>query len=184
MKKLLLFSGLGLTGFAFYYFFKKQIALATNIDYNLSNLQVLSMDTDKAVIKAEIKVSNKSSFEVEILDYEMQFSYDGKPFAKTLSNKSFTVKPDSYFLIDTTGEIDVKGTLKALLPFLEDVVKSKPIAIDINGFIKINFLGINHTIQIENEKFTYSQNLLSDLGWQDEVDTFKSKLQDLIGVSI
>ena len=63
----------------------------------------------------------------------------------------------------------------AILPFIQDVFAKRPINVEVTGFVKVKFIGINYTLNFDNETFQYSSDLLRDLGLSKKVGSFKEK---------
>jgi LEA14-like dessication related protein len=175
MKKGLLFGGIALAGFGLYRYFKYQIDLALNYDYKIKNFQVLRYDDNKIKTSIEIEIKNNSSFEILINEYDLKIFFKGSNFANAVTKTPFLVLPNSSFILKTTGEINVRETKISVLPFIQDVLAKRPINIQVVGFIKVKFLGINYTLKFNNEKFEYSADLLKDVGLSKQVNQFKIK---------
>jgi hypothetical protein len=87
--------------------------------------------------------------------------------------------------LKTEGQINIQETKVSVLPFVRDVFAKKPINIEVSGFVKVKFLGINHTISFDAESFQYSTDLLKDIGLDKPIDRFKQnnpKLAKLLGI--
>jgi LEA14-like dessication related protein len=175
MKKVLLLGGIGLAGFGLYRYFKYQIDLALNYDYKIKNFKILSYDNEKINASIEIEVVNKSNFEILVNEYDLKISYKGKNFANAKKTTPFLVLPNNSFTLKTDGVINVKEAQVTILPFLADVLAKKPINFEVSGFIKVKFIGINYTLNFNNDTFQYSSDLLRDLGLSKKVGSFKQK---------
>jgi hypothetical protein len=175
MKKVLLIGGLGLAGFGFYRYFKYQVNQAVNYGYDIKNFKVLESDTESVKVELEIEIQNNSAFEVLIKSYNLKLAFKGKQFATSVSTNEFKVLPNSSFSLKTIGTINLQQSKVAVLPFLMDVVKRKPINIEVSGFIKVKFLGINSTLNFEKQEFTYSADLLKDYNLAKPVESFFKK---------
>ena len=173
MKKILLFGGIGLAGFGFYRYFKYQVDMALNYDYKIKNFEILGYDNDNINVSLELEIKNNSSFEILVKEYDLKLSYKGKNFADTKSKVPFAVLPNNSFNLKTDGVINVKESKVAVLPFVQDVLGKKPINVEVNGFVKVKFLGINYTLNFNNESFQYSTDLLKDVGLSKQVNKFK-----------
>jgi len=175
MKNLLLFGGIGLAGFGLFRYFKYQIDLALNYDYKIKNFKVLSYDSEKINTSLEIEVVNKSNFQILVNQYDLKISYKGKNFANAKKTTPFLVLPNNSFTLKTEGVINVKESSVAVLPFIQDVLAKKPINVEVTGSIKVKFIGIDYTLNFNNETFQYSSDLLRDLGLSKKVGSFKQK---------
>ena len=84
-----------------------------------------------------------------------------------MQNNSFTLKTD--------GVINVKQAKITILPFIQDVLGKKPINFEVTGYIKVKFVGIDYTLEFNNDTFQYSSDLLRDFGLSKKVGNFKEK---------
>jgi LEA14-like dessication related protein len=186
MKKVLLIGGLGLAGFGFYRYFKYQVNQAVNYGYDIKNFKVLESNNDSVKVELEIEIQNKSAFEVLIKSYNLKLAFKGKQFATSISTNEFKVLPNSSFSLKTIGTINLQESKVAVLPFIMDVLKRKPINIEVSGVIKVKFLGINSTLNFDKQQFTYSADLLKDYNLAKPVESFWKKypkLKQLIGIN-
>jgi LEA14-like dessication related protein len=175
MKNIFLFGGIGLAGFGLFRYFKYQIDLALNYDYKIKNFKVLSYDSNKINASLELEVVNKSNFQILVNEYDLKISYKGKNFANAKKTTPFLVLPNNSFTLKTEGVINVKESSVAVLPFIQDVLAKKPINVEVTGSIKVKFIGIDYTLNFNNETFQYSSDLLRDLGLSKKVGSFKQK---------
>jgi LEA14-like dessication related protein len=175
MKKLLLFGGIGLAGFGLYRYFKYQVDMALNYDYKIKNFKVLGYDNENINVSIELEITNNSSFEILVKEYDLKLFYKGKNFANTKTKVPFAILPNNSFKLKTEGKINIQESKVAILPFIQDVFAKKPINVEVSGFVKVKFLGINYTLNFDNETFQYSSDLLRDLGLSKKVGSFKEK---------
>jgi len=175
MKKLLLFGGIGLAGFGLYRYFKYQIDLALNYDYKIKNFKILNYDNENINVSVELEIVNNSAFEILINEYDLKLFFKGKNIANTKSKVPFAVLPKNSFTLKTEGAINIQETKVAIIPFVKDVLAKNPINVEVSGFVKVKFLGINYTINFNNESFQYSADLLKDIGLSKKVGSFKEK---------
>ena len=186
MKKVLLIGGLGLAGFGFYRYFKYQVNQAVNYGYSIKNFRVLDSNSESVKVELEIEIQNNSSFEVLVRSYDLKLFFKGKQFATSKSTQEFKVLPNSSFSLKTIGTINLQQSKVAVLPFVMDVLKRKPINIEVSGNLKIKFLGINSTLNFDKQQFTYSADLLKDYNLAKPVESFwkkNPKLAKLLGIN-
>ena len=175
MKKLLLFGGIGLAGFGFYRYFKYQVDMALNYDYKIKNFKILNYDNENINVSVELEIVNNSAFEILVREYDLKLFFKGKNVANAKSKVPFAVLPNNSFTLKTEGAINVQQTKVAILPFVKDVFEKKPINLEVTGFIKVKFLGINYTLKFDQESFQYSADLLKDVGLDKPINKFKQK---------
>lgn len=181
MKKVLLFGGIVTTGFAFYYFFKKQIDLALSSDYKIKRVKLTSITKTNATVSCEMEVSNKSSFSVVIQGYDIRFLYNNIEIGHTTNDIPITIPSDSSFDIVAKGDIDITNIKSQIIKLSTDILSNKPVKIVVNGTIFVKFLGIARTIEFKDNDFVYSKNLLETVGLDDDLDRFKVKINNYIG---
>ena len=185
MKKVLLFGGIGLAGFGLYRYFKYQVNLALNYDYKIKKFTILSYDNENINVSVELEIVNNSAFEILINEYDLKLFFKGKNIANTKSKVPFAVLPNNSFTLKTEGAINVQESKVAILPFVQDVLAKKPINLEVSGFIKVKFLGINYTLKFNQESFQYSADLLKEIGLSKQVDKFKQnnpKIAKILGI--
>ena len=163
-KSWLILGGVGVIGFALYRYFKSQVKLALEYDYNIKNFNVLSVDGDKIKVSVDFDITNKSNFEIILNSYELEFYFKDIPFGSSVSTTPIKVMPNSKFTVKATGTIDAKAVKYSALSLASDIWARKPINIQLKGNMKIKFLGINSTLNFDKENFEYSADLLKDYG--------------------
>ena len=55
-------------------------------------------------------------------------------------------------------------------------MQQNPIKVELKGFVKVKFIGLEHTLTFENESFEYSSNLLKEYGLDDDLEKLKQKI--------
>jgi|ETNvirenome_2_30_1030614.scaffolds.fasta_scaffold00095_41 LEA14-like dessication related protein len=181
MRKLFFYGGIGIIGYAFYSYFRKQYDLAVNYTYRLKNIKVLELTKEKATLDCTVEIKNKSSFQVEIRGWDLVFKYKGVEFADTKSNETFAIPPDSEFSVSAVGDLDFKNYKSVLYPAVLDIVSRKPIDIEVDGKLFVTFMGINRTINFSNEEFRYSDDIIEEVGLGKKYDKTLAKIQDIFG---
>jgi LEA14-like dessication related protein len=181
MKKLLFIGGFSAIGVAFYYYFKNQFELALNYDLNIKKIRFLELSTSNIKIDASIEIQNKSSFSVDILDYNLVLKYKSVPIANAVSIEPVTILSDSSFNVRAISDVNLINAKAILLPLSMEILKKKPITIEIEGFVNIKLLGIPKTIKFNNESYNYSEDLIKDFGLDDDLDKAKEGLGNFLG---
>ena len=173
-KFLCILGGAGLVG-SLYYYFKKQLELALSYEYNLKNFKIKNLTTESVEIQTTVNLKNKSSFEIEVLDYNIQVFYKDILISNSVSEKTFSILADNEFNVVTTTKVDFGDVKKVLLPFVLNVMQEKPINVEVSGFVKVKFIGLNHVIKFQKQKIEYSSNLLKQYGLDDNWQNLKNK---------
>ena len=179
VKKALIIGGVGLAGYGLYRYFKYQVDLAMKYDYKIKNFKYLGINGNDVKVSATIQITNKSSFRLVVNSFDLDLYYEGKKFADVISTKPVTIEPNSSFDITGIGVINVNDIKVGLPQFLSDVLKQKPIEIEVLGQLKINFMNVNSTINFNREKFTYSTDLITEYGFGDKYSKLKQKYSNI-----
>lgn len=175
VKKALIIGGVGLAGYSLYRYFKYQIDLAMKYDYKIKNFKYLGINGNDVKVSATIQITNKSNFKLIVNSFDLDLYYQGKKFADVISTKPITIEPNRSFDITGVGVINVNDIKEGLPSFLSAVAKQKPIKIEVEGDLKINFMNLNSTINFNKEEFTYSSDLITEYGFGKEYDKLKQK---------
>ena len=179
VKKALIIGGVGIAGYGLYRYFKYQVDLAMKYDYKIKNFKYLGINGNDVKVSATIQITNKSSFRLVVNSFDLDLYYEGKKFADVISTKPVTIEPNSSFDITGVGVINVNDIKAGLPQFLSDVLKQKPIQIEVEGQLKINFMNVNSTINFNREKFTYSTDLITEYGFGDKYSKLKQKYSNI-----
>jgi len=187
MKKVLLFSGIGLAGFGLYRYFKYQVSQALKYDYKIRNFKYTNVDLEnnKIDVSLEILLTNNSSFQIIVKSYDLSFAFKGVTFANSKTNNSFVVMPNTSFTLKINGTIDLKKAELSVLPLINDILARNAINIDVSGNVKVNFIGLNSTISFNKQSFQYSADLLKEFNLAKPFEKFKEKnpkLASLLGI--
>jgi len=175
LKKALIIGGIGLAGFGLYRYFKYQVDLAMKYDYKIKNFKYLGIKGNDINVSATIEITNKSNFKLIINSFDLKLFYNGKKFSDVVSKKQTIIEPNSSFEVTGVGIINVNDLKESLPSFLNNVLKQKPIDIEVEGVVKIVFMNVNSTIKFNKEKFNYSTDLISEYGFGEKYQKFKDK---------
>jgi LEA14-like dessication related protein len=163
-KSWLILGGFGVIGFALYRYFKYQVSLALQYNYNVKNLNVVSVEDNKVKVSIDFDITNKSDFEIILNSYELEFYFKDVPFGTSISTTPIKILPNSKFTVKANGIIDTTAVKSSALSLASDIWSRKPINVQLKGKVKINFLGINTTLNFDKENFEYSADLLKEYG--------------------
>lgn len=182
MKKLLLISGLGIAVFGLYRYFNYQVQEALKYDYKLKNFLILGTSGDNINLSAEFDITNNSNFEITLTSYNLKFYFKDVPFGGAILNEPLLIMPKSTFTVRTQGAVSMSAIKTSAVTLASDILTRKPINIEIEGYLKVKFLGINSTLKFNKEKFQYSADVLKDFNLSDSVTKFAVKNPKISGI--
>lgn len=168
MKKLLYISSFAVLGTSLYFYFRHQLKLALQYEYDIKRWKITKLTTSEVEAEIVIKLVNKSAFSVDVLDYNLSLMYKGVEITSVLSTNSFTILPNETMEIPLKVATSFGTAKKAILPFFTDVLSQKPIKVGINGYVNVKFMKITQRIDFKDQEFEYSNNLLDDLQLKDD----------------
>tara|TARA_B110000977_G_scaffold9221_1_gene12277 strand:+ start:322 stop:873 length:552 start_codon:yes stop_codon:yes gene_type:complete len=183
MKKLLFIIGLGGIGYGFYYYFKKQLDLALDFDFKFKDVKVTSVDKNGVDLALLLSVLNKSSFAIEVIDYDIDMIYEGTTIANAKSSQKFTVQGDSSFDVPTNAYIQFKGSEGVLDDLGLSLLKSKSIKVDFIGDMNVVFGGIPKEVIFNAKDVVLTDDLAETIGINKTVGKLNKFLEGL-GIKI
>ena len=177
MKKLLFLLGLGGIGYGVYYYFTEQLKLALDWDFKITNFKLNSITSQVADIDLIISVLNKSSFAVEVKDYDIDVFYSGVAIAKAISDNTFTVQSDSWFDVPTSAYVSFDNAKGLLGDFGITLLSKKPLKITVKGKMNILIANIPKEIIFNAKDILVSQNSAEYFGLNKPIN----KINNLLG---
>jgi LEA14-like dessication related protein len=176
MKKLLFIIGLGGIGYGLYYYFKKQLDLALNFDFKFKDVKANNIDKSGVNLALLISVQNKSSFAIEVIDYDIDVVYEGTIIGNAKSVGNFTVQGDSWFDVPVNAYIQFKGSEGILDDLGISLLKTKPVKVDFVGDMNVVFGSVSKEVVFNAKDVLLTNNLAETIG----VDKTVGKLNDFL----
>jgi LEA14-like dessication related protein len=183
MKKLLFIIGLGGIGYGLYYYFKEQLNLALDFDFKVKDVEVLDVDKNGVNLALIVSVLNKSSFAIEVINYDINMIYEGTSIANAKSSQKFTVQGDSSFDVPTNAYIQFKGSEGVLDDLGLSLLKSKSIKVDFIGDMNVVFGGIPKQVIFNANDVVLTDNLAETIGVEKTIGKLNKFLEGL-GIKI
>lgn len=183
LRKGLIIAGIGGIGYALYNYFNKQLKLALDWDFKVKNVRVAKFDGLGAELNLIISVLNKSSFKVEVKNYDVNVFYEGVKIGNAKNNVPFTVQAESWFDVPTKAYINFQGTKGVLDDFGLDLLKNEPIKLDVRGDMNVVFGNIPKQVKFNVKDVVVSENISTDLNIQKPVGKINEFLRNL-GVNL
>lgn len=177
LKKALIIAGIGGIGYAVYNYFQKQLQLALDWDFKIKDLRVVRLDNNGVELDLLVSVLNKSSFKINVKDYDIDVLYENVKIGNAKSTTPFTVEGESWFDVPTKAYVQFKGTKGILDDFGMALVKNEPITFDVKGNMNVVFGSIPKEVVFNVKDVVVSKNISSDLGIAKPI----GKITDFLG---
>jgi len=175
--------GFGGLGYALYNYYNKQLKFAMDWEFDVKDMKVISIDSNGAEIDFLISLLNKSSFSIDILDYDIDILYKGYKIGNAKSKESFTVQPQDWFDVDVVGQIDFNQGKKVIGEIGLSLFEKSSLKIDAKGKMNVVFSGIDREVIFNKKDIIVSDNLAKDLFLESPVNEI-NKLLDKIGIKL
>lgn len=183
MKKLLFIIGLGGVGYGVYNYFKKQLALALDWDYKLTDIKVNNIDKRKADLLVTISILNKSNFALTVSNYKINVMYEDNLVGIAENNTPFVVNPDTWFGVPANVTINFDDVKSSLGDLGINLLSKKPLILKLNGVINVVYGNINKKVILANKQLVANENLTKSLKLGKAVDNINDLLEK-IGIKI
>lgn len=177
MKKILLILGLGGLGYGLYNYFSKQYLLALDWDFKIKDLKVKNINKNGTNLDILISVLNKSSFDIDVKDYEIEVFYEGVKIGNAKSSRNFTVNSDSWFDIPINAYLDFSLSVGVLDELGLGILKERPFKVDVRGNMNVVFAGLPKEVIFNVKDVVVSENVADDLGISKPIDDVKGFLE-------
>ncbi len=182
IKKALYIIGLGGLGYAGYYYFNNQFNLALDWEFKVKDLYVKRFDKQGAEFDFTLSILNKSSFNIEVQNYDIDLLYEGMKVANSTKNEQFKVSAQSWFDIDSSAVIDFGSVTSVLDEFGVSLLKNEPLILNIKGELNLKMYGLSKKIIFNNQEVVVSENISKTLGVNKPIGQLTNFLDDL-GIS-
>lgn len=179
IKKTLLLASIGGIGYAIYRYFNKQLFLAKDFDIKVADAKVNTIDKNGANIDLVISILNKSSFAIEVLNYDIDVIFDKKVVGNVKHAIPFIAESNNWFNVSTNAYIDFGSVINSLDDIGMAILKNKPLKIDLKGEMNVKFRGLDKKVIFNKKDILLSEELTSDLGLNKPVDKITGFLGDL-----
>ena len=156
LRALLIFSGVGLIGYALYRYYKKQVEFIQNYQYKVTGLRVVSVKKDNITLDIDTKITNDSNVEAIIKEMYLDLYVNKVKVGNINEIKDILVKANGTSNFSFRFSFNPKIVLGNVLNIVTLSVGAKDVIFDIDGYVRVESGVIKTTIP-----FTYSNNLKS-----------------------
>jgi LEA14-like dessication related protein len=148
-------TSLAAIGYGIYLFYKRQIALALQYCYKISNIKIYHVRKDSISFELFVKIQNKSDFSLTINSYDLNIILNDRQIARIKSEKFYKITPSGISEISLAVDFDPskvfdKDYLASLLSYM--VVDQSKIVLKIKGTLNVSM----DFIRLKDFDFEYS----------------------------
>lgn len=183
MKKILYIVGLGGIGYALYSYITKQVALALDWDYKIKSVRVNELTKDGVNFDLILSILNKSSFSLEVKNYDIDVYYADVLIGKAKNNVPLVVAGDTWFDVPVRANVSFKGKQGVLKNLGITLLGAKPLLVDLKGEMNVVVGKLPKQILLNVKDVEISENLSEDVGLQKPISEV-TKFLDKLGIKI
>ena len=152
VKTVALVGGLGIIGYALYRYYKKQIAILEELQYQIVTFKPVEIKPSKISFDVTVKAFNPSNIQVTITEMLLDVFLNGKPAGKVNEVKEIVLNPGQTTLVTFNFALDTSSLGESLVDLILKSIASRQLAIDLKGFIRAKSAFISTSMPFEYSK--------------------------------
>ncbi len=131
-----LVGGLGVIGFALYRYYKKQVSILEELQYQVVTFKPVELKPSRLSFDITVKVFNPSNIQVRITEMLLDVYLNGTPMGKVNENKAIDLNPGQTTLVTFNFAIDASSVGKNLVDLITKTIATRKLVVDLKGFIR------------------------------------------------
>jgi LEA14-like dessication related protein len=148
LKKVLIFGGIGAVLYGVYSFYKKQIGLLQNYDYQIIGAKVKKVSLNQISFSTKVRFFNKSKIEVVVQNIYLDVYLEDTLTGFVTENKPFVVPSQGSSDIDLDMTFNPQSLLKNLTNVILVGLKKKDLNFTLKGYANIRSGFVSTTLPI------------------------------------
>jgi LEA14-like dessication related protein len=148
LKKVLIFGGIGAVLYGVYSFYKKQIGLLQNYDYQIIGAKVNKLSLNQISFSTKVRFFNKSKIEVVVQNIYLDVYIEDTLTGFVTENKPFVVPSQGSSDIDLDMTFNPQSLLKNLTNVILVGLKKKDLNFTLKGYANIRSGFVSTTLPI------------------------------------
>jgi len=148
LKKVLIFGGIGAVLYGVYSFYKKQIGLLQNYDYQIIGAKVNKLSLNQISFSTKVRFFNKSKIEVVVQNIYLDVYLEDTLTGFVTENKPFVVPSQGSSDIDLDMTFNPQSLLKNLTNVILVGLKKKDLNFTLKGYANIRSGFVSTTLPI------------------------------------
>lgn len=159
MKKyapLFITGGIGIIGYALYRYYMKQIDFVKDIQYQITGVNILSIDASRVSLEILSKIYNASNVDASVEQMFLEVKMNGIKVGEVNEMKGIHIQPSQFTDISFLFNFNPRLIGQNLLNLITLTIGAKDIILDITGFVKVKSGFVKASVP-----FKYTNNLFS-----------------------
>ena len=148
--------GIGIIGYALYRYYMKQIDFVKDIQYQITGVNVLSIDSSRVSLEILSKIYNASNVEATVEQMFLEVKMNGIKVGEINEMKNIDIMPSKFSDVSFVFNFNPRLIGQNLLNLITLTIGAKDIILDITGFVKVKSGAIRASVP-----FQYQNNLFS-----------------------
>ncbi len=148
LKKVLIFGGIGAVLYGVYSFYKKQIGLLQNYDYQIIGAKVNKLSLNQISFSTKVRFFNKSKIEVVVQNIYLDVYLEDTLTGFVTENKPFVVPSQGSSDIDLNMTFNPQSLLKNITNVILVGLKKKDLNFTLKGYANIRSGFVSTTLPI------------------------------------
>jgi LEA14-like dessication related protein len=148
--------GISIIGYALYRYYLKQIDFVKDIQYQITGLNVLSIDSSRVSLEILSKIYNASNVEASVEQMFLEVKMNGIKVGEINEMKDIKIEPSKFTDISFVLNFNPRLLGQNILNLITLTIGAKDIVLDVTGFVKVKSGVIRASIP-----FKYQNNLYS-----------------------
>ena len=156
IKAILVFSCIGIIGYAIYRYYKKQIDFLKDFEYKVIGLKIISIKKDNITLDINTRIVNNSNVEATVKEIYLDCYLNKVKVGNITEVKDIYVRGNGYSDFSFRFSFNPQIVFGNLINIVTLSIGTKDIMFDVDGYVRIESGFIKTTIPFE-----YSNNLKS-----------------------
>jgi LEA14-like dessication related protein len=149
IKGLLIVSGIGISAYALFTYYKKQVELVKNIDYKLVGLRIGQITKDIVSLDLTAEITNSSNLSATIKSMYLEVFFNGVLVGTVTDIEDLVVQPTGKSSISFQLKFSPSTIAGNVLHIITAGVGSKDVSIEYKGYVKVKSDFIAITVPYE-----------------------------------
>jgi LEA14-like dessication related protein len=149
IKAILIFSGLGVIGYALYRYYTKQIDFLKDITYQVVGFKIAKVSANSVSVDITNRIYNASNVEATVQELYLDFLLNNVRIGQVNEVKDIVIKPQQTTDVTYRFTFDPKLVIKNIVDLITFSVAAKDMTFVAKGYAKVKSSFLQTTIPFE-----------------------------------